>query len=232
MAEPFDEPKQVGELLDRLVPERVRSRAALQNYPASLRRGPRDGLRVLISGMGLWSFPHRPDAVAAGRNRLVAVRRPKLLCLLPQMANSAALTRNTTATAYATVMRYTPAPAVKINTAAEAFGRFSAMNAPPAATIDARTASIPRQTATLDSSEPNVIPDSPKFRTAAPPTIATAPPPTKPHTAPIRPKTSAPIRIPRSQSSALLLRPPTQVGSAGRGGLVQPRIRQVVRGVV
>ena len=56
-------------LLDRLVPERVRSRAALQNYPASLRRGPRDGLRVLISGMGLWSYPHRPDAVAAGRNR-------------------------------------------------------------------------------------------------------------------------------------------------------------------
>ncbi len=155
-----------------------------------------------------------------------------LVFLLPQMANSAALTRNTTATAYATVMRYAPAPAVKINTAAEALGWFSAMNAAPPATIDARTANIPRQTTTLDSSEPNVTPNSPKFRTAAPPTTATAAPPTKPHTAPIRPKTSAAIRIPRSQSSVLLLRPPTQVGSASRGGLVQPCIRQVVRGVV
>ena len=66
---PFDEPKQVGELLDRLVPERVRSRAALQNYPATMRRGPRDSLRVLISGEGLWNSRPRPDAVAAVRDR-------------------------------------------------------------------------------------------------------------------------------------------------------------------
>ena len=217
-------PKQIGNYWIDSFPNAYDHARLHQDHPAALRRRPHHRLRILINEEGVFgvSAPGLTPSLRAGTGGGGAPAEALVLAAANGKQRGADQEYDRHGVCHGDEI-YAPAAAVKINTAAEAFGRFSAMNAPPAATIDAKTASIPRQTATLDSSEPNVIPNSPKFRTAAPPTTATAPHRPRSRIRPLSGLRQALLFASHALSQVLsLLRPPTQVGPASRGGLVQP----------